>query len=254
MRNLWMLPVGLTLAVVAAAGCSSGGATGTPTATPTGTNTGTPTPTPSGTPIVIPVTATEEGVSSTPASGVAVSVFINGNATAIGTGTTASTGSASISAFGGGTSFSGYVTGALSGNLTNYFYPAVPFTLGGDNSVTLEMLTPSIFGTLSSLAGVTQTSTLGVIGVLVQDSSGNAITGATVTSTPAGTYKYNSGGIPSGSATSTGSDGVAYILNVAVGTVTINAAATGKTFVSHPVTTFANGGTPGTITTSIIQN
>ena len=79
-----------------------------------------------------------------------------------------------------------------------------------------------------AIAGVTQTSTDGVVLVAVLDTSGNPVTGAVVTSTPSSTVRYNgSNGLPSSSTTgSTGSDGVAYLLNVPTGCVNVTATAT----------------------------
>jgi len=56
-----------------------------------------------------------------------------------------------------------------------------------------------------------------------------------VSSTPAGTVRYNAGGGPSSSATSTASDGIAYIANVTAGNVTVQANASGHTLRQHVV-------------------
>src|SRR2546427_413630 len=64
--------------------------------------------------------------------------------------------------------------------------------------------------------------------------------GATVTSMPTGTVRYNAGGAPSSSATATAADGVAYIANVAPGNVTVQATASGQTLRQHTVNARAN--------------
>src|SRR6266550_4136474 len=70
--------------------------------------------------------------------------------------------------------------------------------------------------------------------------AGTPVAGATVSSTPAGTVRYNAGGVPSSTATSTADDGVAYIANVAAGDVTVKASASGHTLRQHVVNAHAD--------------
>jgi hypothetical protein len=82
---------------------------------------------------------------------------------------------------------------------------------------------------------VTQAAGNGFMGVVVSDCSGMPVAGATVTTTPSGTVRYNQAGIPSNTAMVTDADGVAYVFNVPAGTVTVGASAQGTTFRAHDV-------------------
>src|SRR5207237_1440136 len=59
----------------------------------------------------------------------------------------------------------------------------------------------------------------GFIAVVVTDCAGNPLPGATVSSNPAGSVYYNAGGAPSSTATSTATDGIAYIFDFVAGNV-----------------------------------
>jgi hypothetical protein len=84
---------------------------------------------------------------------------------------------------------------------------------------------------------------------MVVDSANNPIAGATVSSTPAGTIRYNgANGFPTSGATATASDGLAFVFNVTAGTVNISAAKAGSTFQAHDVNARADQ-----ITTTLIQ-
>jgi len=133
----------------------------------------------------------------------------------------------------GGTPVSGFLKLTKSGYLAAYAYPSRPLAADAVNNVLL--LTSSEFSFLAALVGVTPVAGDGFIGVVVKDCQGNPISGATVTTTPAGTYRYNSGSTPSSTATSTAADGVAYVANVTAGNVTVQANAGGHALRQHIV-------------------
>ena len=80
--------------------------------------------------------------------------------------------------------------------------------------------------------------------------TGKPIAGATATTTPAGSsVHYNSAnGFPSGTATSTAADGVAYVFNLTANVATtVSAAKAGATFKTHALETW-----PDALTTTVV--
>jgi len=203
----------------------------------------------------IPAMVTVNGVTSTvglggrsPEPGVLVAAYREGEPGIVAMTTSAADGTYSLSLPTNGVALDGYLLGTKSGMKDNYLYPPRPLT-GDIASAPVLMVTQGIFDTLGTLAGVSQESTNGFIGVQVFTADNLPVAGATVTSSPAGTVKYNgSGGTPSRDATVTSADGIAYIFNVTAGTVTINATGGGLTFFSHPVIARADQ-----LTTTLIQ-
>ena len=133
----------------------------------------------------------------------------------------------------GGTPVDGYVRVSKTGYLTTYGYPAVP--LSANVTENILVITSSEFNFLASAVGVSPTPGDGFIGIVVTDCAGNALTGATVASNPPGLIHYNAAGAPSSSATSTSTDGIAYIFNVTAGDVTIFGTASGHALRQHVV-------------------
>jgi len=214
-------------------GCSGGG--GSSTSSPTPTNSATPTP--SGAvpdPIVLSGTTQTDGVSgSTPVTNATVEVYRTGTATALIAGSSDGTGHYSLNVPTGGAAVDGYIHAAAASYLDSYQYPTSPFAASATFTVTL--LNSSTFGTIGSLAGVTQASGKGWIAVEVVNSAGTPTSGATVSTTPSGTVKYLSGGLPSSSATMTDTDGVAFVFNLTPGDVIVSASAGGNPLHSHTV-------------------
>jgi hypothetical protein len=138
----------------------------------------------------------------------------------------------------GGTPVDGYIRVTDSTHISTYAYPAVP--LAADATENVLMITSSEFTLLAAAAGITPTPGAGFIGVVVTNCAGTPLAGATVSSTPTATVLYNAAGLPSSSAMSTASDGVAYIVNVAAGNVVIHANASGHTLRQHTVNARAN--------------
>ena len=139
----------------------------------------------------------------------------------------------SLSISTGGTPVDGFLFVSKSGYITTYAYPSRP--LAANDTTNVLVITASEFTLLGNAVGVTHTAGDGSIGIVVRDCDGNPLTGATVASSPPGVIKYNAAGAPSSSATSTSADGVAYILNVAAGSVTVMGTANGHTLRQHIV-------------------
>ena len=142
----------------------------------------------------------------------------------------------------------GYIHGTKATYKDSYLYPPRPLATDTGNA-TLLLVTPGTFGLLESLGGVTQNAGDGWIGVVVSDCNDMPVAGATVTTAPAGTVRYNAaGGVPSNTATATDADGVAYVFNVAAGDVTVQAQAGGNTLREHVINARAD-----VVTTTVIQ-
>jgi hypothetical protein len=139
----------------------------------------------------------------------------------------------SLSITTGGTPVNGYLRVTHSGFVDTYAYPSRP--LLADLSTNVLMPTSNELAFLGTAVGVTQAAGNGFIGVIVKDCNGTAIAGATVSTNPAGTVRYNSGSTPSSTATSTSADGIAYVFNVTAGNVTVMANAGGNVLRQHIV-------------------
>src|SRR6266702_2746005 len=160
-------------------------------------------------------------VTQGPVSSAPVFAFRTGDTTTLAADTTDTPGFYSLTISTSGTPVDGYVRVTASGHITTYAYPAQP--IPRDTLDNISMVTPAEFSLLAAAAGITPQLGKGFIGVLVKDCTGTAITGATVSTTPAATVLYNVAGVPSSSATATASDGVAYVANVTAGDVTVKA-------------------------------
>jgi hypothetical protein len=160
--------------------------------------------------------------------------FRTGDTTHLAGDTTDTPGRYSIAISTGGLPVNGYLAISDSGHhIDTYAYPAVP--LAADITQNVLMVSASEFPVLAAAAGITPVPGDGFIGVVVKNCAGTPIAGATVTSSPGGTVRYNAGGVPSPSAVSTSADGVAYIANVTAGNVTVQATASGHTLRQHVV-------------------
>jgi len=165
--------------------------------------------------------------------GAYVFAFRTGDTTTLAADTSSTPGFYSLTIITGGTPLTGYVRASDSAHITTYAYPAIP--LAADATENILMITNSEFSFLAAAAGITPVAGDGFIGLVVTNCAGTPVAGATVSSTPAGTVRYNAGGVPSSTTTSTADDGVAYIANVAAGDVTVKATASGHTLRQHVV-------------------
>jgi hypothetical protein len=165
--------------------------------------------------------------------GTVVKAFASSGGSMLATTTSASDGTYSITIPTDGSPLDGYVMGhhdPVGSNtyLDTYLYPPHPLDADSDQGVIL-LLTPDTLNVLTGVANVTQDPSKGMIGLVVADASGTPIAGAKVTTDPMGTVVYDSGSLPSSSASMTDTDGRAYVFNVTAGPVTLHATG-GMTF------------------------
>lgn len=229
----------LAFAVLGLAACGDDGGTATPDAPPVASN------------ITVMGIASDIGIGGrTPTAGVMVSAFKEGDATSIVSATTDANGAYTLVIPTNGTALDGYLLGKLANHKDTYLYPPRPIAADLPSAPVL-MLTQTTFEAAASLSQTPQPAGMGWIGVQVFDAANMPVEGVTVTSTPAGTVRYNgANGLPNKAATATTADGIAYIFAVAPGTVTISASGgTGNlTYHSHPVNARADQ-----VTTTLIQ-
>ncbi len=134
--------------------------------------------------------------------------------------------------------FDGYLKATKTGYVETYLFPPAPLAADFEMA-SIDMLTPEAYGGLYTLTVVQEEADTAVIALSVIDGTG-PVAGATVSSDPASTYRYNgAGGVPSASASSTASDGVAYMLDVTPGNVIVSASTSESTFQAHDVKTWA---------------
>ena len=172
-------------------------------------------------------------LSPSPQPGAVVSAFRTGDTTTLATATSNTPGFYTLQVLTGGAPVDGYLRVTHSGHIDTYGYPSRPLAADAVDNVLL--ITSSELGALGTIVGVPQTAGNGFMAVIVQDCSGTPLAGATVTTTPAGTVRYDAGSGPSATATSTSTDGVAYVFNVTPGNVTVHATASGHTLRQHVV-------------------
>ena len=208
-------------------------------------------------PPVVPMTimiggkTTETGLGGeSVVANVAMAAFASSNdTTPLAMATSDAQGNYTLTVMTNGTPLDGFLKATKAGYVDLYMYPTGPFT-ASTMDAGVNMMSPSNKDYLNSLAGGGQMAGKGLIGLQVRDAAGNPVSGATISSTPASTYRYNnSSGLPSSNATSTSNDGVAFMFNVGSGPITISASKSGMTFKSHVVVARADKFT----TTSITQ-
>lgn len=186
---------------------------------------------------------------SSPAEGVLIEAFKNGSSTPIAMTTTDAQGNYSLVITTGGVAVDGYLKGTFNGLIDTYLYPPKPLAEDYDMAA-INMIDSGTMNLLSNnLCRNAQETTNGVIGLIVADAARMPVAGATVSSTPAAAkYCYNQGGFPNQNAAMTEGDGLAYMLNLPAGAVTVSASMSGTTFSSHQVEARANA-----LTTTVIQ-
>jgi len=172
-------------------------------------------------------------VTHNPVSNASVFAFRTGDTTTVAADTSSTPGDYIVSIPTGGTPLDGYLRVSASGFMSSYAYPAQP--LRADTVNDIVMITPTEFSLLAAAASITPQAGKGFIGIVVKDCTGAPISGATVTTNPAGTVLYNVVGVPSSSASSTAADGIGYIANVTAGDVVVRATASGHTLRQHTV-------------------
>jgi hypothetical protein len=187
--------------------------------------------------ITISGTASERGITGTsPVAGVTVGAYQNADTnTAVATTTTDASGNYTLAINTNGQPLDGFVLATMTGYVDTYLYPPAPLTADFSKAA-INLVTPSSYGLIFTLTQVSQMSGTGLVALEVMDSTMATIGGATVTSTPSATIKYDgTNGLPDKAAAATYTDGVAYVLDVTAGQVTVAATMAGTTFKSHAV-------------------
>ena len=203
--------------------------------------------------IAISGTATKRMLlDTTPAAGVTVNAYRNSDAnTSVAMATSDANGMYTMTITTGGTAIDGYLKATLAGFVDTYLYPPAPLTADFD-SASLNMVDQNTIDVLSgTFCGSQQEATNAVVAVLVVDANNAPIGGASVSSSPEAVkncYNAGGGGVPDKTATVTDTDGIAYLVNLPAGQVTVSASKSGLSFSSHEVNARA-----GVLTTTVIQ-
>jgi len=174
-------------------------------------------------------------------AGVMLTAYNAADDSVLGTATSAADGTFSISVNATGAGINGYLKAATPGTGPNaykdtYLYP--PATLTANyTGVPVYVLKVNTYNLVNSsfLLDNNQSAQNGWIALLIEDTTGAAVAGATVTSTPMGQVNYNASNLPSATATATATDGIAYDTNITPGAVTVKAARTGTSFAMHTI-------------------
>ena len=229
--------------VVACGGSSSGNDVDAPTGggddAPSSIDAATDSP-PAPATIAISGTVTQQTLGGPQAvNAAAVGAFANSDKmTAVTTATSDAQGNYTLTVTTNGVALDGFLKVTKSGLVDTYVYPVDPIAMDLAG-VPANMVATNNFDLLFNLTGETRQAGKGTIAVVVLDGpipTGMPVAGAVVTSNPAGSsVHYNGGnGLPSGNATSTAADGVAYIFNVTPNVATtVSATKTGSTFRTH---------------------
>jgi len=200
---------------------------------------GQPLPTTAPASVTVSGTVNANVLSPSPVAGAYVYAFRTGDTTHLAGDTTDTPGRYSVDFTTGGTPVDGYLAVSDSGHhLPTYAYPAVP--LASNLTEDVLMVSTTEVTLIGPVLGVTQDPAKGLMVVVVENCAGQQISGATVTTTPAGTVRYNGPGGPNEAAMSTAADGVAYVFNVTAGDVVVHANASGHTLRQHTVNARAN--------------
>jgi hypothetical protein len=198
--------------------------------------------------------ATERDLSGTvPVAGVTIAAFANANETnPLASTTTNAAGQFTLPILTGGVALDGFLKASKAGLKDTYLYPAT-FVDGDLFGIPIQMLSQGNYDALSTLTQGDQLPQNGLIALQVLGApppAGQPVGGATVESQPpASAYHYNDAtGTPSSLATSTHTDGVAYMFNVPVGGVIVSAAKPGALFAAHDLKAW-----PDALTTTFVQ-
>ena len=160
----------------------------------------------------------------TPIEGAMIEAYRNGSdSSPVATTTTDASGNYTLTITTNGQALDGYVKATSPGLIDTYLYPPYPLTANFDGA-SINMISDLTFGLLGSLCDADHVSGMGTIAILVYDANMMPVEGAAVTSTPAaGKTCYNGAPLPDPTATVTAADGVAYLLIVAPGQVSVGA-------------------------------
>lgn len=234
--------------IIALVGCDGGGAA--PDATPPPdaapppdlSCVGAPLPTTATDPLVITGQAFEASpLGQTALEGAVIEAFPTGGGAALFRANSGATGDFTLTiANAAMTPVDGYLRGTAPSFLDIYLYPPAPLAIDNDDALML-FVTESTLGQIAFSAGVNHSPALGFLGVLVQDCVGNPIPDAIVTVTPTSAEPatrviyVTPNNFPDPDATATRANGLAYVFNVPLGTVTVDAEIDGVSLREHAV-------------------
>jgi hypothetical protein len=208
--------------------------------------------TPAGSTITVTGTATERTLTGmTAVDGATIAAYRNGDdVTPVAMTTSAADGTFSLSVPSDGGPLDGYLKATKAEIKDAYLYPPAPIT--ADIVAPVNMIRQATWDTLVTVAigAGNQQADKGLIALIVVSgltADSTPVAGATVTSTPGSTVRYNMGIFPNGT-TSTAADGLAFLLNVpSTDLVTVNATKGSTTYKSHSLKARA-----GQFTTTIV--
>lgn len=188
---------------------------------------------------------------ATPLQGVTIEAFRNADeANPIGVTTTDAQGNYSLTVQTNGESIDGFLKAIKTGYLDTYLYPPYPLMMDFANASVI-MVTQQTYDALSTIGQGNQQLGKALVALVVTDGA-NPVAGAMASSNPAASVtRYNAmvGAyvLPSSTAMSTYTDGIAYLFNVSAGEVTVSATHPSMTFSSHGLKAWAD-----VLTTSVI--
>lgn len=169
----------------------------------------------------------------TPQEGVLIEIFAaDDETTPAGSTTTDANGQWSVTVETGGVAFDGFVRASKAGLIDTYVYPSAPLVADFEN-VAVNQVTLATFDTLANtLCRAMTDETKATIAVRIDDSAGEPVGGAVVTSNPAAASDcYNADtGFPDPDAASSAADGLGFLFNVEPGNVSVTATADGHSF------------------------
>jgi hypothetical protein len=196
------------------------------------------------TPGMLTLSGTAKEISAsgqTAIAGVMLTAYNAADDSVLGTATSAADGTFSITVTTGGQGIHGYLKATTPGTGQNaykdsYLYPPVTLT-ANYSGVPVYVLKVTTYNLVNSsfLLNNNQSAQNGWIALLIEDATGAAVAGATVTSTPMGQVNDNASNLPSATATATATGGIAYDTNITPGAVTVKAARTGTSFAMHTI-------------------
>ncbi len=200
--------------------------------------------------ITITGTATAHGLGApTPVSGALITAYQASDDSMVTSAMTQSDGTYTLTVQTNGVPLDGYLKATFTNYVDTYLYPPAPLAANFAGA-SVDMATKSNFDLLSTLAQGNEMTGKGLIAVEVEDATGAFVAGVTVSSSPASTaYRYDgNNALPSSTASSTATDGVAYMFNAPVGAITVSATKTGSTFTTHGLKAWADSLTTTLIT------
>jgi hypothetical protein len=228
----FVYPVLLVCACGGKSGGSGGGGGGTPDAPPGSVDAPVNVPTT----ITISGTVVEKGTSgSTPVTDATIVAKKSSDDSMVAMAMTNGSGAFTLTVTTNGEALDGYLDVTDAADVETFVYPPTPIA-ADYTGAPVQMVTQTTISELPILTSVTQSASDGLLGLEVVNTTGTPVSGATVTTTPAGSVFYDSsGGLPTKTQKTTNTDGVVFVLNVPPGSVSVSATGSGATFKTHSI-------------------